>query len=36
MRANVLNPLVWTVVKDLDRSMIVRNMITGEFRLIDK
>lgn len=33
---NGLRPEVWTVVKDLQYSMIVRNRITGEFRVINK
>ena len=33
---NCLRPEVWTVVKELQYSMIVRNRITGEFRVINK
>lgn len=33
---NGLRPEVWTVVKDLQYSMIVRNRITGEFRVVNK
>lgn len=33
---NGLRPEVWTVVKDLQYSMIVHNRITGEFRVVNK
>ena len=33
---NGLRPEVWTVVKDLQYSMIVHNRITGEFQVINK
>ena len=33
---NGLRPGVWTVVKDLQYSMIIRNRITGEFRVVNK
>jgi len=36
MKRRGVNPLTWTVVKDLNNSMIVRHRITGEFRVIDK
>ena len=36
MKRNGLNPLTWTVVKELDHSMIVHHRITGEFKVIDK
>lgn len=29
-------PSMWEVRQDLPNSMIIRNKITGEFRLIDK
>ena len=29
-------PSMWEVRQDLPKSMIIRNKITGEFRLIDK
>lgn len=31
-----LNPGMWVVEQDLPSSMIIRNIVTGEFRLIDK
>lgn len=33
---NGLRPEVWTVVKDLTYSMIIRNRITGEYRTVGK
>ena len=36
MKRNELNPLVWTVIQDFNKSMIVRHRITGEVKLIDK
>ena len=36
LRKNGLNRMEWTVVKDLNNSMIVRNRFTGEFKVIDK
>lgn len=36
LRKNGLNRLEWTVVNDLNNSMIVRNRFTGEFKVIDK
>lgn len=36
MKRHDLNPLVWSVIQDLNRSMIVRHRITGEVKLIDK
>ena len=33
---NCLRPEAWTVVKDLQYSMIIRNRVTGEFRVINK
>ena len=29
-------PLFWAVAEELDRHMIVKNRITGEFRVINK
>ena len=31
-----LNTLVWVVVQDLTKSMIVRHRVTGEFKIIGK
>ena len=31
-----LIPHLWTVIKDLQYSMIVRNRVTGEFKHINK
>ena len=36
MKRNGLNHLTWTVIKDLNHSMIVRHRITGEVKVIDK
>lgn len=36
LKRNGLQPLTWTVVKELTNSMIVRNRITGEFKVINK
>lgn len=36
IKRNGLNAQCWTVVKELSNSMIVRNRITGEFKVIDK
>lgn len=36
MKRQGLSPQVWTVVKEFAYSMIVRNRITGEFKVIDK
>lgn len=36
IKANGLNPLFWTVVKELPNSMIIRNRGTGEFEVIEK
>lgn len=36
LKRHKLNPLVWTVVKELDHSMIVRHRITGEFKHVNK
>jgi len=31
-----LAPFCWVVVKDLKNVMIIKNRITGEFRMIEK
>lgn len=31
-----LIPHLWTVIKDLQYSMIVRHRVTGDFKLINK
>ena len=31
-----LNPLFWVVVRDLQDSMIVRNRVSGEFKVVTK
>ena len=31
-----LNPLCWVVVNETPRSLIIKQRITGEFRVIDK
>lgn len=31
-----LTPLEWSVVKDFDHSMIIRNKVSGEFQMIEK
>ena len=31
-----LKPFAWAVVKDLNTQMIIRNRLTGEFKVIDK
>ena len=36
LKAHGLNVLAWTVAKDLPGSLIVRNRLTGEFKLIEK
>ena len=36
MERNKLNPLYWVVVKETPHSLIVKQRITGEFRVIDK
>ena len=36
LRKNGLNSINWVVVKDLNRSMIVKHRFTGEFKMIDK
>ena len=36
LKNNGLNVHFWVVVKDLDRSMIVKHRVTGDFKLISK
>ena len=36
LKRNGLNNLTWTVIRDLNHSMIVRHRITGEVKVIDK
>ena len=36
IKRNGLNPLTWTVIKELNHSMIVRHRISGEIKVIDK
>lgn len=36
LKANGLNPLFWVIVKDLMDSVIVRNRLSGEFKLVSK
>lgn len=36
LERNGLNPLYWVVVNETSRSLIVKQRITGEFRLIEK
>ena len=36
LKKHGMNVHFWVVVKDLDRSMIVKHRITGEFKLISK
>lgn len=36
LRKNSLNPLLREILQDLTKSIIVRNRITGEFRVINK
>ena len=36
LKHNGLNVLVWVVIKELGRSMIVMHRFTGEVRLIEK
>lgn len=31
-----LAPIAWVVVRDLPHSLIVRNRVTGEFKVLDK
>lgn len=36
LERNKLNPLCWVVVNETPNSLIVKQRITGEFRLINK
>lgn len=36
LKRNGLMPLAWVVIKDLNNSMIVKNRLTGEFKVIEK
>lgn len=36
IKKNGLNPALFVVLQDLQYSMIIKNRITGEVRLIDK
>ena len=36
LKQNGLKPHLYTVVKELDASMIVKHRITGEFKMINK
>lgn len=36
IRRNDLDPRYFTVIKDLNHSMIIKNRFTGEVKLIDK
>lgn len=36
LEKNGLDKRVWTVVRDLNNSMIIKHRVTGEFRVIDK
>ena len=36
LAAKGLKIVMWEIVKDLQYSMIIRNRVTGEFRVIDK
>lgn len=31
-----LAPIAWVVVRELPHSLIVRNRVTGEFKVLDK
>lgn len=31
-----MNPLAWTVMKELTRRLIIRHRLTGKVRVIDK
>lgn len=31
-----MNPMLWVVVKVLPNSMIVKNRLTGEFKVLEK
>lgn len=36
LNRNGLKPALWTIVKELTHSMIVKQRITGEFKVISK
>lgn len=36
IKANGLTPIEWVVLKDLNHSMIIKNRITHEVKVIDK
>lgn len=36
LRKNGLNAISWVVVKELNKSMIVKHRFTGGFKMIDK
>ena len=36
LKANGLIPVEWAIIKDLTHSMIIKNKITREVKLIDK
>lgn len=36
LKQNGLNPLLWTVLKELDHKLIVLQRLTGEVKMIDK
>ena len=36
LKSNGLNVLTWVVIKDLNHSMIVKDRITGEVKMINK
>ena len=36
IQRNGLNKLTWTVIRELNNSLIVRHRITGEVKVIDK
>lgn len=31
-----MNPMFWVVIRDLHKSMIVKNRLTGEFKVLEK
>lgn len=31
-----LRPLEWVVIKELNHSLIIKNRITGEFKVVEK
>ena len=36
LKRHGLTPIAWVVVRDLPHSLIVRNRVTGEFKVIEK